>query len=63
MSSPNFWDDKEKADEVLKSISDLKNLTQDINNLKEYSFIQFKLPAVHLFLCFHDDLKLIGYSS
>ena len=34
MSSPNFWDDKEKADEVLKSISDLKNLTQDINNLK-----------------------------
>ena len=34
MTSPNFWDDKEKADEILKSISDLKNLTQDINNLK-----------------------------
>ena len=34
MSSPNFWDDKDKADETLKKISELKNLTQDINNLK-----------------------------
>ena len=34
MASPNFWDDKEKADETLKRISELKNLTQDINNLK-----------------------------
>ena len=34
MSDPNFWDDKEKADTILKRISELKNLTQDINNLK-----------------------------
>ena len=35
MNNPNFWDDKEKADLTLKDISDLKNLTQDIQNIKE----------------------------
>lgn len=35
MASPNFWDNKENADSVLKEISELKNLTQDIKNLKE----------------------------
>ena len=35
MESPNFWDDKEKADLILKDISELKNLTQDITDLKK----------------------------
>ena len=35
MNNPNFWDDKEKADLTLKDISELKNLTQDIQKIKE----------------------------
>lgn len=35
MSKPDFWDNKDKADSVLKEISELKNLTQDIKKLKE----------------------------
>ena len=34
MASPTFWDNKEEADLVLKNISELKNLTQDIQKLK-----------------------------
>lgn len=35
MNKPDFWNDKEKADLTLKDISELKNLTQDIQKLKE----------------------------
>ncbi len=35
MNNPNFWDDKDKADLTLKDISELKNLTQDIQKLRE----------------------------
>jgi len=35
MSSPTFWDNKEKADLTLKDISELKNLTQDIQKLRK----------------------------
>lgn len=35
MNSPTFWDDKEEADKTIKEISELKNLTQDIDKLKK----------------------------
>ena len=55
MASPNFWDDKEKADIVLKRISELKNLTQDINNIKTNNINN--LDMIELLLVeTHDDL-------
>jgi len=34
MNTPNFWNDKEKADEVIKEISALKNIIENIKKLK-----------------------------
>ena len=56
MSNPNFWDDKEKADLTLKDISDLKNLTQDIQKLKDSN--QNNLEMVELLLVEKDDTLL-----
>ena len=53
MSSPTFWDDKEKADLTLKEISELKNLTQDIKNLKEET--ENGLELIELLLVEKDD--------
>ena len=56
MNDPNFWDDKEKADLTLKDISDLKNLTQDIQKLKENN--QNSLEICELLLVEKDDTLL-----
>ena len=56
MSNPNFWDDKEKADLTLKDISDLKNLTQDIQKLKDSN--QNNLEIVELLLVEKDEALL-----
>ena len=56
MNDPNFWDDKEKADLTLKDISDLKNLTQDIQKLKENN--QNSLEICELLLVEKDDSLL-----
>ena len=56
MNDPNFWDDKEKADLTLKDISDLKNLTQGIQKLKENN--QNSLEICELLLVEKDDLLL-----
>ena len=53
MTSPSFWDDKEQADLTLKEISELKNLTQDIKNLKEET--ENSLELVELLLDEKDD--------
>ena len=53
MSSPNFWDDKEHADLTLKDISDLKNLTQDIQKLKDNN--QNNLEMIELLLVEKDE--------
>ena len=53
MSSPNFWDDKDEADLTLKEISELKNLTQDIQRIKESN--QNNLEIVELLLVEKDD--------
>lgn len=53
MSSPTFWDDKETADLTLKEISELKNLTQDIKNLKEET--ENSLELVELLLVEKDE--------
>ena len=53
MSSPNFWDDKEHADLTLKDISSLKNLTQDIQKLKDSN--KNNLEIAELLLVEKDD--------
>lgn len=53
MSSPTFWDNKEQADLTLKDISELKNLTQDIKNLKEET--ENNLELIELLLVEKDD--------
>ena len=53
MSSPSFWDNKEQADLTLKEISELKNLTQDIKNLKEET--ENSLELIELLLVEKDD--------
>ncbi len=53
MSKPNFWDNKDKADSTLKEISELKNLTQDIKNLKEET--QNNLEILELLLVEKDE--------
>ena len=53
MLKPNFWDDKEKADLTLKDIQELKNLTQDIKKLKEYT--ENNLELIELLLVEKDD--------
>ena len=32
--SPNFWDDRNKAEEILKNVNELKNLINSIQNTK-----------------------------
>ena len=56
MSEPNFWDDKEKADLTLKDISELKNLTQDIQKLKDFN--QNNLELIELLLVEKDETLL-----
>lgn len=34
MALPNFWDNKEESDDVLKKVSELKSIVEDIDNLK-----------------------------
>ena len=53
MSSPTFWDNKEEADLVLKDISELKNLTQDIQKLKTSNINNLEL--IELLLVEKDD--------
>lgn len=53
MLSPNFWDDKEQADLTLKQISELKNLTQDIKNLREET--ENNLELIELLLVEKDE--------
>lgn len=53
MSNPNFWDNKEKADTILKEVSELKDLTQDIKNLKEET--ENSLELLELLLVEKDD--------
>lgn len=53
MSNPNFWNNKERADIVLKEISELKDLTQDIKNLKEDT--ENNLELLELLLVEKDD--------
>ena len=53
MSSPAFWDNKEEADLVLKDISELKNLTQDIQKLKTSNINNLEL--IELLLVEKDD--------
>lgn len=53
MSNPNFWDNKEQADLTLNDISELKNLTQDIKNLKEET--KNSLELIELLLVEKDD--------
>ncbi len=53
MSSPTFWDNKEEADLVLKDISELKNLTQDIQKLKTSNVNNLEL--IELLLVEKDD--------
>ncbi len=35
MSSPNFWDDQEKSTSVINEINELKNITKEIEKVKE----------------------------
>ena len=56
MSSPNFWDNKDKAELTLKAISELKSLTQDIKKLKENN--QNNLEIIELLLA-EKDVELI----
>ncbi len=53
MAKPTFWDHKEQADSILAEISELKNITQDIKNLKEET--QNSLELVELLLVEKDD--------
>lgn len=53
MLSPNFWDDKERADLTLKQITELKNLTQDIKNLREET--ENSLELIELLLVEKDE--------
>jgi len=53
MSGSTFWDDKEKADLTLKEVTELKNLTQDIKNLKEET--ENNLELIELLLVEKDD--------
>ena len=53
MNSTSFWDDKEHADIVIKEISDLKSLTQDIKNIKESN--QNNLDLIELLLVEKDE--------
>ena len=56
MSSPNFWDNKDKAELTLKAISELKSLTQDIKKLKENN--QNNLEIIERLLA-EKDVELI----
>ena len=53
MSNPNIWDDKDNADKLIKEISELKTLTQDIKNLKESN--TNNLEMIELLLVEKDD--------
>jgi len=53
MSSPTFWDNKDQAEQTLKEISELKNITQDIKNLKEDT--ENSLELIGLLLVEKDD--------
>ena len=53
MSNPSIWDDKEKADSLIKEISELKTLTQDIKNLKDSNMNN--LDVVELLLVEKDE--------
>ena len=53
MSNPNFLFFKEKADTILKEVSELKDLTQDIKNLKEET--ENSLELLELLLVEKDD--------
>ena len=53
MSGSTFWDDKEKADLTLKEVTELKNLTQGIKNLKEET--ENNLELIELLLVEKDD--------
>ena len=53
MNSPNFWDNKEQAELTLKSISELKSLTQDIKRIKENN--ENNLEMIELLLVEKDD--------
>ena len=53
MNNPNFWDDKEKADLTIKDISELRNLTQDIQKIKESN--QNNLEIIELLLVEKDE--------
>lgn len=53
MNNPSFWDNKEHADLTLKDIQELKNLTQDIKNLKEET--ENSLELIELLLVEKDE--------
>ena len=53
MSNPSIWDDKDNADKLIKEISELKTLTQDIKNLKESN--TNNLEMIELLLVEKDD--------
>ena len=56
MSNPSIWDDKDNADKLIKEISELKTLTQDIKNLKESN--TNNLEMIELLLVEKDDEQL-----
>ena len=56
MSKPDFWNNKEKADNVLKKVQELKSLTQDIQKLKKSNTNNLEL--VDLLLVEKDDVLI-----
>ena len=53
MNQSTFWDDKETADQVIKELTELRNVTSDIKNLKEET--ENNLEIVELLLVEKDD--------
>ena len=53
MNQPTFWDDKETADQVIEELTELRNLTSDIKNLREET--ENNLELIELLLVEKDD--------
>ena len=54
MNNPNFWNDKEQADEVIKEISSIKNIIENTKKLK--TNIEINIETLEIL---NDDLELI----
>ena len=53
MNNPTFWDNKEEADKIIKSVSELKNITEDIKNIRKNN--QNNLDLIELLLVEKDE--------